>query len=303
MLPSYPKVYNIGHRAIANLFSGPVVVQEKVDGSQISFGLVDGEVEIRSKGAQIYSDTSDKLFRGAVDTILGLTLPEGFVFRGEVLMKPKHNTLKYERIPKGYIILFDVSLPGEEYYATPSMIEESGDSMGLETVPLLYEGDIASWEDLSNYLERDSVLGGTKIEGIVVKNYNVFSMDKRVAMGKYVSEAFKEVHQGSWKERNPSDTGMTARIVSQFKTEGRWAKAVQHLRDGGGLQDAPQDIGALIAEIQQDVQAECSDEIRDLLFKHYWKEISRGLVAGFPEWYKERLAQLAFEEDPCVNLV
>ena len=32
-LPSYPKVWNLGHPHIENLFDGPVVVQEKVDGS------------------------------------------------------------------------------------------------------------------------------------------------------------------------------------------------------------------------------------------------------------------------------
>ena len=36
---SYPKVYAIGHAYLGALFDGEVVVTEKVDGSQFSFGI------------------------------------------------------------------------------------------------------------------------------------------------------------------------------------------------------------------------------------------------------------------------
>lgn len=39
MIESYPKIYNMGHAAIAELLLGEVTVEEKVDGSQISFGI------------------------------------------------------------------------------------------------------------------------------------------------------------------------------------------------------------------------------------------------------------------------
>lgn len=296
MLSSYPKVYNLGHRSIANLFSSAVVVQEKIDGSQFSWGLVDGELEMRSKGADIHPETTDKLFSGAVQTVLGLTdkLEEGFVYRGEVLARPRHNTLCYGRVPDGNIILFDISLPGEEYYATPEQVRQQGAYLGLEVVPQLDAGIINSWEYLKNHLDRDSILGGTKVEGVVVKNYDVFSMDGKVAMGKYVSEEFKEVHNKSWKERNPGQSDFTARVVERYKTTARWEKAVQHLREQGLIMDTPQDIGKLLVEVQKDVHEECAADIAELLFKHYWKDIGRGITAGLPDWYKERLAEAAF---------
>lgn len=52
-LPSYPKIYALGHKAIEELLHDDVCVQEKVDGSQISFGLLDGKLYISSKGAII----------------------------------------------------------------------------------------------------------------------------------------------------------------------------------------------------------------------------------------------------------
>lgn len=36
---SYPKSLNVGHKLAEKLFDGPVVIQEKVDGSQFSFGV------------------------------------------------------------------------------------------------------------------------------------------------------------------------------------------------------------------------------------------------------------------------
>ena len=41
---SYSSPFNLGHKALAVLFSGSVTVQEKIDGSQFSFGIVDGEL-------------------------------------------------------------------------------------------------------------------------------------------------------------------------------------------------------------------------------------------------------------------
>ena len=36
---SFPSVYAVGHAALADLFLDDVIVEEKVDGSQFSFGL------------------------------------------------------------------------------------------------------------------------------------------------------------------------------------------------------------------------------------------------------------------------
>lgn len=50
MINSYPSIYSLGHRYISELFSGPVVIQEKIDGSQFSFGNLNGKLFCRSKG-------------------------------------------------------------------------------------------------------------------------------------------------------------------------------------------------------------------------------------------------------------
>jgi len=162
-LHSYPKVWNLGHAAIKDLFDGPVVIQEKIDGSQFTFGMLAGELLVRSKGKEIHLPTTDKLFKGACETAEALfnegKLVEGESYRAEVMCRPKHNTLEYERVPNGNLILFDVDTGLEDRIANPERLAEVAGFLGLEVVPTLYVGVIEDLEGLKQHLETDSILG------------------------------------------------------------------------------------------------------------------------------------------------
>lgn len=298
MIYSYPSSYAIGHKAIAEILLTPVIVEEKIDGSQFSFGVLDGELKCRSKGKQLIIDAPEQMFVKAVDTarkLEPLLVPE-WTYRCEFLAKPKHNTLAYERVPAKYLILFDINT-GLEEYITPAQKHAEAHRLGLECVPLLMdEGMISSPGIFYELLDTDSILGGTKIEGVVVKNYRLFTAEKKIAIGKYVSERFKEKHDADWRVRNPTGKDVTQKLIDQYRTEARWQKAIQHLDEAGQLDHSPRDIGLLIKEIPADILKECENEIKDTLFSHYWQQIRRGITAGFPEWYKQRLMESAFEE-------
>jgi len=288
---SYSSPYNLGHKALDEFWTGdPVYVQEKIDGSQISFGVINGEIFLRSRNQMINLDDPG-MFGKAVETVRQMrdagNLVAGYTYRGEYLMKPCHNTIKYDRVPTGNIILFDID-KGDQDYVDPQFI----DIIGLESVPVYrVYSEKPTYDELKVWLERDSILGGTKIEGIVLKNYTVFGRDKKVLMAKLVSEKFKETHNKSWKERNPNRNDVIDQIIGDYRTDARWEKAVQHLTESGDLQHAMQDIPVLMKEINQDVLRECEEEIKEILFKHAWKNISRGITRGMPEWYKEKLAR------------
>lgn len=290
---AYPKVNSIGHRQIAELFLDPVVVEEKIDGSQFSFGIFDGELKCRSRGQQINMDAPDSLFTEAVEVVheLAPKLVDGWTYRAEYLKKPKHNCLSYERIPKKHLILFDVNYGHESYYTKSEQKRVIAEALGLECVPCYYEGYIRSPEDLQQFIGRESILGGEIAEGIVVKNYSRFTPDGKALMGKFVRPEFKERHQGSWKEANPKQGDILQRLISEYKTEARWFKGVQHLGESGGISGEPKDIGPLIKEVQADIQEECGTEIRAALWSWAWPQIKRGVVGGLPEWYKEVLAR------------
>lgn len=295
---SYPSIYALGHSALEGMMDGPVLVEEKVDGSQFSFGVLVGEIVVRSKRKQMLIDAPEKMFTAAVETVRSIAplLRPGWVYRGEFLRSPNHNTLAYERIPTNHLVLFDVC-PGLETYLTAQEKADEAARLGLEVVPSFFHGIVSSTDQLSELLQTDSFLGGCKIEGVVLKRYDMFGMDKKVLMAKFVSENFKERHKVAWKESNPGRKDVVERLIVELATEARFAKAAQHLRDDGTLTGSPRDIGQLIKEVQADVSKEEHDYIAQELYKWAWPQIRGALTRGLPQWYKDELAKKAFGEE------
>lgn len=296
-LGSYPKILTLGHNALGPLLLDAVLVEEKVDGSQFSFGIINGELFCRSKGAQLVIDAPEKMFNAAVETVKNISslLTEGYTYRGEYLSRPKHNVLSYSRIPVNNIILFDVELPGQTYLSYAEKQNEAV-RLGLEVVPKLFEGSLTNITDLYKLLNTESILGGQKIEGFVVKNYKRFGNDGKVLLGKYVSEDFKEIHSGEWGKNNPTTSDVLEKIILRHRTDARWSKAVQHLKEKGELDNSPKDIGKLMTEVRKDVFEECSSSIKEELFEYAWPKIERAIVAGLAQWYKTELAKQQFEK-------
>lgn len=307
-------IFNVGHRAIKDLFTVPVQVQEKVDGSFFAFGLFPQaeagtnytdnasdvyELRVRSKGAIMVPDAPEALFKKAVSAVKSREslLHKGWQYRGETLAKPKHNALAYDRTPKDNIILFDI-LTDEEQYLPYDELKAEGDRIGFEVVPQLFSGNVENVEQFRLYLDCTSVLGGQKIEGVVIKPLEpMYGPDKKMLFAKFVSEAFKEVHKKAWGESNPGPKDIIGIIGAMYGTQSRWQKALQHLREAGQVTDSPRDIGLLMREVPQDIKKECEDEIKDALFKYAWPHISRLVTRGVPVWYKDLLLKQQFETD------
>lgn len=294
---SYPSIYAVGHRAVQDIFNGDVIVEEKIDGSQFSFGVDEDDLlHIRSKGKVMEPDAPEKMFQRAVDTVkaLAANLRPGWTYRAEYLQKPKHNTLAYDRVPQNHLMVFDVNT-GHERYLGWAAKRLAALELSLESVPVIFEGRLESTDQLLGFLDRTSVLGGQKIEGVVIKpaRYDRFGLDKKVLMAKYVSEAFKEVHAREWKKSNPGRLDVLEDLIATHRTLARWNKAIQHLRERGKIEGSPRDIGPGIREIQTDTIRECEQDIKDALYRWAKPQIERGIVRGFPEYYKEQLAREA----------
>lgn len=295
MKPSFPKIFSIGTDYIKNIFDGPVEITEKVDGSQFGFGLVDGSPVFRSKGKQIFLESVDSMFRIAVDysnrILHSKDLPKNVFFYCEYLQTPHHNTLAYDRVPKNHLALFGVVHDVDTFQPKYSELEYWSDLLEIETVPLIYHGKVEGIEVFKEFLDKESFLGGPKIEGVVVKNYaNRFLLGGQpipIMAGKFVSDRFKELHKSEWKSK--SSKSQIEKFLDGFNTEARWEKAVQHLRDEGKLVNDPKDIGSLIKHVHDDVIEEEESYIKDSLFSLYKREIGRRAVRGLPEWYKDRL--------------
>jgi hypothetical protein len=294
-------IFNIGHRMTLPLFDGRLVsIQEKIDGSFFAFGVFNGELKCRSKGAELNIDAPEKMFVQAVETAKRLqpSLVDGWTYRGEFLQKPRHNGLSYNRVPEQHIILFDIA-EGEENFLTYRDLHTCGKLIGLEVVDEFYVGPLTDPGQLQKFLDKESVLGGQLIEGVVVKpiEQNLFTPDGKRIVGKFVSEAFKEVQRGTWKTDNPGKAEILDEIGATLGSPARWQKAILRLKEAGQHTGTPADIGPLIKSIQADVLKEEKDAISQQLFTWAWKkDLSRATVRGFPEWYKNAIMVDAFLE-------
>jgi len=285
---NYPKVHAVGHSAIPNLFDGDVYVEEKIDGSQFSFGVFGDELQCFSKSKQLDIHAPEGMFVEAVEYVKQIEhlLAQESLYTCEYLRVPKHNVLHYSRCPRNYLMLLDI---GYGYkFVSQNMKKFEAEWIGIECVPLYYHGKILGLKDLRKLLDNISVLGGTLIEGVVVKNYN-FSPP---LFGKYKSDKYTEVAR-NWKLK-PGDS-VLKKLAEQYGTQARWEKALQHLQERGEIVGGPADIHQLNKEVMADVKEECEDEIKEFLFTHYWKELKHELARGLPNWYMEYLAEKAFE--------
>ena len=170
----YPKVLHVGTPLVETIFNEEVEISEKVDGSQCRIHLTEDFVMVGSKnqipadnnmfsiaheqGERIYEDTDWESF--GVDVTLFC----------EFMKSPKHNTIKYDRVPKNHLYLFgalidDVHMKTQELYEIADVIE-------IDRPNIMYEGMIESAKELEAFMTHESYLGGSMVEGVVIKNYS-----------------------------------------------------------------------------------------------------------------------------------
>jgi hypothetical protein len=297
---AFPKIHHIGDDIIGSIFDDDVEISEKIDGSQLAVGRVDGHLLFRSKGKMMFPESHEKMFDTAVDYILNHYWPDNTVYYCEYLRQPKHNTIKYDSVPKNNLVVFGCSTPGGTFVSKYADLQYMAETVGLDAVPLLYYGKVENMKQLTGLLDTDSYLGGSKIEGIVVKNYSqnylLGGQAIPVMMGKLVSEKFREQHRTTWDRENKS-SGRWQAYVESFATEARWEKAIQYLNEMGELDHSPRDIGKLIARIHLDIAEEEEDNIKSWLWGQYGKDLLRGSTKGFVDFYKMKVAKDVFPKD------
>lgn len=308
-LQTYGKIMNLGSsdRRIAGILDGPVVVQEKIDGSQFSFEVdsMTGDLLIRSKGQMIECfDAADQLFASSIHTVVecfdkGMLEP-GYIYRGEAQYKEKHVTITYGRVARGNIILFDVVKP-DGTYMTMKELEAEASRLGVEFSQVFFDEEIVTVDQLKSLIGTESMLGGHTIEGVVIKNYHDWfthgdgsTAPKRA---KLVDELFKEKHKKDWKAENPNRSDVVALLVAELSSKVRYAKCVQRLKENGELEGDPRDIGKLMKAFHDDLVDEEAAYIKDKLFEAFIKNIVRGASKELPYWYKEQLLETLDEPE------
>lgn len=297
-VPPYTKVIRFGDRKVQDILRDKIVVQEKFDGSQLSWMKdYDGTLRIRSKNQEI-DQSSPGNFDKAVEHLRAHqdAMMPGTVYRGEYLRGSRQNVIQYDRVPRGHIVLYDVQ---SERYMGPSRLKAEADALGLDYAETLYEGRGARFteEMLEAELSKPSMLGGMR-EGVVIKSLDriggwVADRGRTVwasdvgglpLMAKVVSEQFKEVRKRP-RVRGDQGVSFAEQLGEQYATKARWAKAVQRLRETGRLTNSPRDIEPIKGEVVRDMLEEEGELIASKLLKAYKKQLAKGATSGLAEWY------------------
>lgn len=321
-VPSYPDIIHLGSPG-SELFenSALVLAQEKIDGSQFRWGIgFDAETNTfqpacASHHNQINPDQVPNMFgagfniafdQNTIKVLKGIAWVEddfyspviGVWCYGELLNNPRHNTLTYGRVPNNHIVLFDVAVDffnGQRSWLNYDRICDVAKALNIEVVPSQsLSGPAITALMAESWFDQDSVLGNTKVEGIVFKAYDTivtYGGIQQPLIAKWVSPRFKETNKSEWKTKTPRG-GVDDLIASYESNEARWRKAIQHRAEAGQLTFEPKDIGPLVGAIAEDIFKEDGDEIKEKLYQLVRKEIGRVSVKGFAEWYKEHLAEL-----------
>ena len=293
----FPKIFAIGQRNVEAVFQDHVEVTEKIDGSSLAFGMLNGELRVCTRRTDLFPGQPAGMFQTGLDYIVGLAsrMPEGWRYYGEYLFRPKHNCLKYDRVPHNNIALFGVQRPDGTFCAYDELLDAAA-LLDIGFAPLLMEGNGIDLQALTPLLERESVLGGVKIEGVVIKNYHrpsrLVEVEYPIMCAKLVSEQFKERQHSDW--RNHTGKGKWETYCESFRAEARWNKAIQARKEAGEFLGAPQDIGPLIRLIQEDIKEEEIEGIKEMLWKEYGPQLLRIAIQGFPDYFKEKLQEGAY---------
>lgn len=276
------KIYRLGadrsHARLHETVAGPVRVDEKIDGSQITFGVFDGRLLIRSKGRDMSNDEPTGMFGAGLTAIRAVSdrLRPGATYHGEYLQRPKHNVLAYERVPKNHVVLFDVVVDGG--FMHPSLLAEFCEEAGaFEPVQYRY----MHLSEVTPAVFQTSQLGGVP-EGVVIKHNGVAA--------KLVSVQFHEVKEDRTTRTRPNPKAdLAVTLANKYCPPARYLKAVQRLKEAGEWNGDLRDIGSLRREISQDIHLECAEEIKQYLYELVRKDVLKQSLGPLTEWYKQYL--------------
>ena len=290
-------------------------IGEKVDGSQLSFRLSPENVDVdsllpalgtrmicdlvreycnevvfsihaRTLRGTIDSRFADATFGKAVRMIQGLSmmLDPALTYHGECVQRLCQNRIEYNRLPRGYCVLYDIQDHAGRFF-WPQEIQAEADRIGLECVQILAQG--REGDDLDAVREAKllqlaiddgsappSMLGG-KMEGLVLNHSSYKKLTNGVVEThatklKFVSRDFKEsrdVPRTTSSSRFLLPDEFVSWLGAQWDAPARVHKATQHLREAGAVE--PLSLSEVCAELDSDLLKERRGDISRHILAEY----------------------------------
>lgn len=200
----YHSIVRYGHKSTQDVLNkgDHIIIQEKVDGANASFAVINGELKCWSRNKELNANNTLEGFYGWVQHhVEPDKLLEGVIYFGEWTAQHK---VVYEGYEKQFFLYDIYNLHLEEYVAF-SMVQDEAKRLGLQLIPVFFEGKFESFEQLTEYVGRTELngklCGEPSGEGIVVKNVAYRDRFGKQLFVKLVVDKFAEVQ----KQKAPKD--------------------------------------------------------------------------------------------------
>lgn len=326
----YPSVAHLGARA-NELFAHSIQwwIEEKIDGSQLSFSLrpqtEPPELRFTNHGKELLAAVYSNNVFGPASARLSAHALSGdgggfhaaFVYHGEAVCKRKHSTLEYQRTPRFFFVCYDIydSLM-ETYLSYPDKLVECR-RLGLECVQLLREPNAdptaLAYDTAAAFVERidrgelTSMLGGCRLEGVVIKHNNLVTIKTYQGVErsrttaatrlKLVTKPFKESHAsgGTPKMVDVADANAAVADIGRlFATEARFTKGLLRMRDAdSGINDGypRQTLEVLERDLDRDLAKEYEDEVKTYLWHALGGLVKKAAREGLADFWTSHRAE------------
>lgn len=236
--PKYPKIRVLGDEENKELLANDddwIYIEEKMDGANTRFLIVDGKVIVGSRNVQITNDEGElqnERWRRAYNFVMeklkkvDLKRYDRLMLVGETMVR---HSIDYDwsRIPP--ILMFDVYDLNEGRFLDYNEKCRIFDEMNLPIVPLVKivkAKDLRSMKIDDDFVPQSKWRDG-KAEGVVFKNY------KRQIFAKYVLTEFREVNKMAFGGSKKYASNDTEKVLFQYCTNQRIEKKIFELIDEG----------------------------------------------------------------------
>lgn len=226
---------------VENFFIGEnIVIQEKIDGSNSSFDIVNGEIRAYSRRQELNSENTLNGFYNFVQALdfgkLNQVIGEKYIIFGEWLTPHK---VKYPEDKYRKFYMFDVYDKEQKQYLAYPYVRHFADLLGLTMVPVFYTGPFTGWDLVKQYVGKTELGASPCGEGVVCKTTDPTHIVKGSDSGrmpafiKVVSDEFSEIQKVKTIDfekvaKREADMAIVETIVNERRVEKCFSKLIDY---------------------------------------------------------------------------
>ena len=266
-MKKYDSIPRYGKQGTRDILGTEVVVMEKLDGANASFGIIDGKLKMFSRNQELNEHNT---LRGFYDWVRHNVDPRKLfvstIYFGEWLVP---HTVQYKKESQCEFYLFDIYDVKTDTYLDWNITVQAAKHLGLRTPEVFFRGELHSMTDVDKYLGRSELTEAPNTgEGIVVKDY------EGQQFVKIVSDKFKETKSIKQPSLDRTDIGT---LIDSVLTPQRVEKLI-HKKIDLGLLPTELDItdtGNVLKALSSDVVNDIFEEEMHIFLDMLRKKISK----------------------------